>query len=339
MNSSTYGAGKSDASFRAVQRRIAERLPDAQPATNGQPALEVRQPSLEAPRVLSSPLLEGHALRAVRVDGDRTAGFVAFLDGTQESRVLFYYDGLPVVYGTVAAVVRVRVNRRLTTWARGPRVERRLYAPCAYLPRGVCDLLATGGVEIVDTTAPTRGAEPPSRHPAALLERALSSVKEDRERTEKALAEEWCRLERGPIFIDGSVRDSDVVATAPCAVGVVKSHRTLYVDGDALRTVLALKARRRSSVFRVATSHRTAVASWYLRLRETAGHDPMWGLVRVEAADLSGRGERLEDLTARADLISRWVLAEASPLALPDGRWDKMVYGIRDCEEFLRAVC
>ena len=26
-------------------------------------------------------------------------------------------------------------------------------------------------------------------------------------------------------------------------------------------------------------------------------------------------------------------------LALPDGRWDKMVYGIRDCEEFLRAVC
>jgi DNA-binding NarL/FixJ family response regulator len=49
--------------------------------------------------------------------------------------------------------------------------------------------------------------------------------------------------------------------------------------------------------------------------------------------------ERLEELTARANLISRWILAEASPLALPDGRWDKMVYGIRDCEEFLRAVC
>ena len=28
-----------------------------------------------------------------------------------------------------------------------------------------------------------------------------------------------------------------------------------------------------------------------------------------------------------------------TPLALPDGRWDKMMYGIRDCEEFLRAVC
>ena len=29
----------------------------------------------------------------------------------------------------------------------------------------------------------------------------------------------------------------------------------------------------------------------------------------------------------------------ALSLALPDGRWDKMVYGIRDCEEFLKAVC
>jgi len=43
-------------------------------------------------------------------------------------------------------------------------------------------------------------------------------------------------------------------------------------------------------------------------------------------------------LAVRADEVSRWVLAEASPLALPDSRWDKMVYGIRDCEEFLRAV-
>ena len=27
-----------------------------------------------------------------------------------------------------------------------------------------------------------------------------------------------------------------------------------------------------------------------------------------------------------------------SPLSLPDGRWDKMAYGVHDCEEFLRAI-
>ena len=38
------------------------------------------------------------------------------------------------------------------------------------------------------------------------------------------------------------------------------------------------------------------------------------------------------------EIMSRWIIAEVSPLSLPDARWDKMVYGVRDCEEFLRAV-
>ena len=42
--------------------------------------------------------------------------------------------------------------------------------------------------------------------------------------------------------------------------------------------------------------------------------------------------------TERANEISRWGMKEMSPLSLPDGRWDKMSYGIRDCEEFLRAI-
>ena len=59
--------------------------------------------------------------------------------------------------------------------------------------------------------------------------------------------------------------------------------------------------------------------------------DALFGLVRVEAA-LSA------DVSARADEVSRWIIAEGSPLALPDGPWDKMAYGIRDTEEFLRAI-
>jgi hypothetical protein len=62
----------------------------------------------------------------------------------------------------------------------------------------------------------------------------------------------------------------------------------------------------------------------------------MWGLVRVEVAYPEPHGmARVGDL---ANEVSRWILAEASPLALPDARWDKMVYGVRDCEEFLRAI-
>jgi hypothetical protein len=62
----------------------------------------------------------------------------------------------------------------------------------------------------------------------------------------------------------------------------------------------------------------------------------MWGLVRVEVAPPAAGGDA--GVGRRADEVSRWILAEVAPVALPDGRWDKMVYGVRDCEEFLRAI-
>jgi hypothetical protein len=55
--------------------------------------------------------------------------------------------------------------------------------------------------------------------------------------------------------------------------------------------------------------------------------------VRVEIAN-----DPSTDLRARADEVSSWLLAESTPLALPDSRWDRMAYGIRDSEEFLRAI-
>ena len=173
-------------------------------------------------------------------------------------------------------------------------------------------------------------------HPFILRDEAVHRIQDDREAAERELAERWCHLEHEPLFIDGSISGSDRVASAECTVGVVKSHRTLYAEGTALQTVFSLRRGERSSVFRVTSPKRIPVASWYLRLRDAVGHDPMWGLVRVEIA--SPRRVDVGDISERADAVSRWILAEAAPLAMPDARWDKMVYGIRDCEEFLRAV-
>jgi len=184
---------------------------------------------------------------------------------------------------------------------------------------------------VVDTSTADKNGEYPSQHPAVLLERAVRAVDQHREELEDRLAEAWCALGESPIFIDGGISRTPSVASSPFAIGVIKSHRTLYVQGDALAIVMGLRKGERSSVFRVSPRSRSSVLSWYLRLRGSEGHDAMWGLVRVEMAEC-------DRSTERADEISRWVLAETSPLALPDGRWDKMSYGIRDCEEFLRAI-
>jgi hypothetical protein len=192
----------------------------------------------EPARLVAAQPIEGHALRARRVgaapDGEAPLAFTAFLDGTQSSHVLRYHDGLPVVWGTVAAVVRARRQRTMGTWGRGPRVERRVYAPCRYLSSAVCAALDALGLPVRDTTEPgPDGALPPS-HPLALLDRAVHFVQADRERAERELAEEWCRrqaAEGGFLLVDGGIQGSDMLASARCVLGVVKSHRTLYAEG------------------------------------------------------------------------------------------------------------
>jgi hypothetical protein len=316
-------------SLRQVQRRLAEALPRSDVAGDHGAPLELTTTSAEAPRLIAALLLEKGELRAHRVFGDPSETFAAFLDGTQSSRVVAFPDGVPVVHGTVAAVVRMRRNRRLTTWAH--LVEHRLYAPRALLPASTWEALQSIDGRVVDTT--DGDAPPASAHPFALRDAAVHMVQKDRERLEAQLAERWCDAQSHALLIDGGISGSERIASAACTVGVVKSHRTLYAEGDALRAVLALGPAERSSVFRITSTRRATVASWYLRLRDPRGHDPMWGLVRVEMSV-----PRSDDVAPRADEISRWVLAEVSPLALPDARWDKMVYGVRDCEEFLKAV-
>ena len=328
----------SDAASRAALRSLMERLPGMS-AVEGGGFLEPVA-SNDPPVLRSAQIVEGSALRAIRIPTPArpaTSEFGAFLDGAQKVQVVGHHLGMPVVFGTASAAVRVRVNRRMITWGhQSPRVERRIFLPLRYMPPPAEWLPPTAGTEasewqIVDTSTADRNGEYPSQHPAVLLERAIRAVDREREALEDQLAEAWCARSEAPIYIDGGISRSTLVASSTCAAGVIKSHRTLYVEGDALRIVLGLLQGERSSVFRVAPRSRSSVLSWYLRLRDARGRDPMWGLVRVEVAECDRAAER-------ADEISQWVMAETAPLSLPDGRWDKMAYGVRDCEEFLRAI-
>lgn len=321
-----------DAGFHGVQRRLAALLP-AERWIEAPHSLELAAIGVQdAPRLISASVIEGATLLPQRVAGAPAARFAAFLDGTQTSAAIAHVDGVPIVHGTVAAAVRQRVGGRMRTWE-APVVSHALYVPRTMLPRGWSDALAELDIPIVDTLE-RRQLESP--HPFALQDAAIHAVQAAREAVERTLAECWCSRPGGELFIDGAITGSETIATSACAVGVVKSHRTLYAEGEALRVVLRLAAGERTSVFRVTSPRRTPVASWYLRLRDPAGRDPLWGLVRVEIAE--PRGATGAHLAARADDVSRWVLAEALPLAVPDGRWDKMVYGIRDCEEFLKSI-
>ena len=318
-------------SVHTFQRRMATLLPGARPVVGGG-TLEVTSPAHDEPTVRSATVIEHTSMTAHAVGGAATVGFGGFLDGTQRSEVSHYIGFAPIVIGHVAAVIRTRTDGRMRTW-RAPLIEDRVYVPRRFVPASMWDTMKEEcGDLLVDTLDGNSAA---NSHPYALRDVAISRVQTHRDQLEQQLGNDWCASERDTLFLDGGISGSETVALSRKTIGVIKTHRRLYAEGDDLLVVLALRHRERSSVFRVPSATRTEVASWYLRLRDPEGHDPTWGLVRVEAALPDAA---VEEISTRADEVSRWILAEVTPLALPDARWDKMVYGIRDCEEYLRAV-
>ncbi len=119
-------------SLAAVSRLLSTILPDAT-TPEGELTLELAGGDARPARMINAKIIEGHAVRAHRVFDPPEVGFVAFLDGIQESVVACYLPtGAPVVHGTVAAVIRERRNRRMFTWRHA--VERRLYASRSSVP-------------------------------------------------------------------------------------------------------------------------------------------------------------------------------------------------------------
>ena len=257
--------------------------------------------------------------------------FTSFLEGIQRAEVRAYYGPIPVIYGYGAAVVRQRQERRMQAHSRGLLSEQeaiffpfRLLDPLELVAQG----FAAG--DLVDTSPPPH--EPLPLFPPVLYARAAEAVGRWREGIERKIAERWCRESEANdwLLADGSLTLSPELARSPRAVGLIKSHRTRFFDGADARTLLGLAAGERTSVFAPQSRSWTPVHSWYLRLRDSAGHDVFWGLVRVEVA--AG-----PDSSRLAQEVSAWLLSELTPLSLPAGRWDRLLYPIHDCEQFLRA--
>lgn len=298
----------------------------------GGASLEVALNRVERPESANARLLHEQVWRVTPVVPSPVAVVTAFLDGVQESREVAWVGVTPLVYGRIGAVVRERRERRLHTWGGTAERSDAIYAPWQRLARRDKALFQEFGLETRDVTD-EETSDGTGEHPFRQLQAATNAVKQDRERLERDLAERFCTESAGTLYLDGPLPSSDVIGRHDRVFGVIKSHQTVYANGAALSAVLGMQEGERSSVFAVESRHRDPVASWYLRLRDPAGHGPFWGLVRVEVPfAMAERGGR-----ALADEWSGWILAERSPLSLPDGRWDTMAYGIFSCEEVLRA--
>ena len=265
--------------------------------------------------------------------GDSRSGMLAyFMDGIERKHVPLHVSMIPIVYGYVAAAIRVRGDdARMSTHAHKAREG--LFFPYRLVDP---DGFQRARIDCVDTETDEKLLE---EHPLILREAARVAISNARGRLENELVRAWLGDFTGSdrwLLVDGSLGGTlggDFRKhESPNLVGVIKSHQTQYFSMDEQRKVLSLRVGERSWVFRPISRQRQApVYSWYLRLRPNDGQDVYFGLIRVEVA-ANDRGLEM------ADELSGWLLAERRPLSLPDSRWDRMFYPIRDCEQYLRSL-
>lgn len=281
-----------------------------------------------APQPVQQPfatatLVEGDRLAAVPLGAAAAApDGVGFADGIQRWSVEGHFGLVPVVRAEVAAGVLVRARGALACAVR--RSDEFLVVPAGRL--------APAQREAVDLVGlPVREADAgPRPHPLMDRFAAAQVVERRRETLEREVCAAFLADTEAPLIVDGGVRGLRDAPGAERALGVIKHHETQFLDGPDLEVALTLPEGSRSSVFTRDLDGGGTTLSWYLRLWPWTDEDLLHGLTRVERLALDG-------VPADADRVSRWLLAERSPIAGRDPRWDRLLYPLHEVETLLRA--
>lgn len=304
------------------------------PAEQLEMLAQMQEPSAED--AIASVKVVGHdTMQAVLVPpSSHPNALCHFLDGIQRQRILYYEDVVPVVYAYLSAVVRSRADGRMCCLRlQGtPSLLQHdgLYAPLRYVD---VDGLRQYGIPLRDTEV----GEPLPTHPA-LVQQAANRISNDRELMERELAQHWLRYLQDIgseewLVVDGGIGEiasakpeTRVIGLAKTSMGVERS-----LTPEQMYVVYGLAKGERTSVFTISRHRQPTVYSWFLRMHDPQKGSLLFGLLRVEMPTS-------DELLRQVDQVSAWLLQDRVPLSMPDPRYDRLLYPMRDCEQYLRAI-
>jgi len=246
---------------------------------------------------------------------------------------------IPVHFFIVASVILERENRKLRLW-RKPVMKQGIFVPKSLVPnQSLLEQFEMSGLPVVDTELKDVGT--PGDY-YDMRRRALRCAKDLRLEVEQELIAEWRRDSKVTdcfLIVDGTLMNMRDERNVERCVGVSKSFGSRYFEIPKHNQIMQMRAAQRSWTFRFhdpGEDTRKGVrerASWYLRLRERQRADPEFGLIRVEISK-----KYIDNAAGWAERFSRSLLSEGLPTAYPAPRWDKHLYPIRGCENYLSSI-
>jgi len=255
-------------------------------------------------------------------------GFIKARFGSHEALI-------PVHYFIVAAVILQREQRNLKVWAQ-PLIKQGVLVQKSLVPnQSLLDEFESMGLVIEDT-------ESEGGDYYELRNRALKKAKSLRLSVEDDLIRQW-RLSHDAVdhflVVDGTLMNFRDEQNIRQCVGVSKSFGSRYFSISENNRIMQMEEFQRSWVFQfhspeedIRMGARERI-SWYLRLRSRVNSGPEFGLIRVEIS----RHYR-DNAPEYAERFSRSLLSERLPTSYPTPRWDKHLYPIRECENYLSSI-
>ncbi|EKE03943.1 MAG: hypothetical protein ACD_20C00126G0004 [uncultured bacterium] len=295
------------------------------------------RPAPNMPEIRKANLIEDSKLKIRQINiEDTESGFAYFLDGI-ERKVTFNDKSrfVPLIYGYVAAVIMKRTDKKMHSMGLEDKSEK-VYLPCKTSidePDNYIDPEELRNysfvIENIGIKDETTGIYP--QFPKEFESKAHSDIQETRGRLERGLVLEWLNQDHndGWLFVDGRLENKNKEITSSSNIaGIIKSHHVYYFSSKEQNEIFNLKKGERTSVFQ---PEKENIYSWYLRLHESKSSGSIdFGIIRVEIP-------AKEELLSQVDTISSWIMLETNPIAFPASRWDRMIYPIKYCEDYLKS--
>jgi hypothetical protein len=242
---------------------------------------------------------------------------------------------IPVHYFVVAAVILKREDKQLKLWQQA-LIRQGILVEKSLIPnQRLLEEFEKAGLTVVDTD--TQGGDY-----YRLRSRALQRAKTHRLDIENELIKQWRQSDEAKdrfLIVDGTLMNFRDEQNVKQCVGVSKSFGTRYFNVSQNNMIMQMREFERSWTFQfhapeddIKMGARERV-SWYLRLRRRPNTDPEFGLIRVEISRVHS-----DKASEFAERFSKSLLSERLPTSYPYPRWDKHLYPIRECENYLSSI-